>query len=292
MRSARTRTTARHRTRHALAPLPGRPARRYAAVPRRWTARARWCASPASCSRPPACACRWARCARSRCQRPAAGARRGGRLHRRPRLPDAHRRRARPVQRRARGAAPGAADARRASARDNHPWRRSEDRGLHLPMGDGLLGRVVDAHGEPMDRLGPLQHARARADDAPPDQRDGPRPGAPAAGHRRARDQRAAHRRPRPAHRPVRRHRRRQVGAAGHDGALHRGRRDRRRPDRRARPRGQGIHRGHPRATKGCARSVVVAAPADAPPLVRMQGANYATAIAEHFRDRASTCCC
>ena len=31
---------------------------------------------------------------------------------------------------------------------------------------------------------------------------------------------------------------------------------------------------------------MVVAAPADAPPLVRMQGANYATAIAEHFRDR------
>jgi flagellum-specific ATP synthase len=31
---------------------------------------------------------------------------------------------------------------------------------------------------------------------------------------------------------------------------------------------------------------VVVAAPADAPPLVRMQGANYATAIAEHYRDR------
>ena len=37
---------------------------------------------------------------------------------------------------------------------------------------------------------------------------------------------------------------------------------------------------------EGLARSVVVAAPADAPPLVRMQGANYATAIAEHFRDR------
>ena len=31
---------------------------------------------------------------------------------------------------------------------------------------------------------------------------------------------------------------------------------------------------------------MVVAAPADAPPLTRMQGANYATAIAEHFRDR------
>jgi flagellum-specific ATP synthase len=36
----------------------------------------------------------------------------------------------------------------------------------------------------------------------------------------------------------------------------------------------------------GRARSVVVAAPADAPPLLRMQGASYATAIAESFRDR------
>lgn len=33
-------------------------------------------------------------------------------------------------------------------------------------------------------------------------------------------------------------------------------------------------------------RAVVVAAPADAPPLLRMQGASYATAIAEHFRDQ------
>jgi flagellum-specific ATP synthase len=36
----------------------------------------------------------------------------------------------------------------------------------------------------------------------------------------------------------------------------------------------------------GMRRAVVVAAPADAPPLVRMQGATYATVIAEHFRDR------
>ena len=36
----------------------------------------------------------------------------------------------------------------------------------------------------------------------------------------------------------------------------------------------------------GRARSVVVAAPADAPPLLRMQGAAYATAVAEHFRDK------
>jgi flagellum-specific ATP synthase len=38
--------------------------------------------------------------------------------------------------------------------------------------------------------------------------------------------------------------------------------------------------------SEGIRRSVVVAAPADAPPLVRLQGANYATAIAEEFRDR------
>ncbi len=36
----------------------------------------------------------------------------------------------------------------------------------------------------------------------------------------------------------------------------------------------------------GLARSVVVAAPADAPALMRLQGANYATTIAEHFRDQ------
>lgn len=37
---------------------------------------------------------------------------------------------------------------------------------------------------------------------------------------------------------------------------------------------------------EGRRRSVVVAAPADAPPLLRLQGAAYATSIAEHFRDQ------
>ncbi len=37
---------------------------------------------------------------------------------------------------------------------------------------------------------------------------------------------------------------------------------------------------------EGRKRSVVVAAPADAPPLLRLQGAAYATAVAEYFRDR------
>lgn len=36
----------------------------------------------------------------------------------------------------------------------------------------------------------------------------------------------------------------------------------------------------------GLARSVVVAAPADTPPLLRLHGAAYATAIAEYFRDQ------
>jgi flagellum-specific ATP synthase len=36
----------------------------------------------------------------------------------------------------------------------------------------------------------------------------------------------------------------------------------------------------------GLARSVVVAAPADNPPLLRLQGAAYTTLIAEHFRDQ------
>ena len=38
---------------------------------------------------------------------------------------------------------------------------------------------------------------------------------------------------------------------------------------------------------EGLARSVVVAAPADAPPLLRLHGAAYATAVAEYFRDQS-----
>jgi|LakMenEpi03Aug12_release.lakeMendotaPanAssembly.Ray.scaffolds.fasta_scaffold39377_4 flagellum-specific ATP synthase len=38
--------------------------------------------------------------------------------------------------------------------------------------------------------------------------------------------------------------------------------------------------------SEGLTRSVVVAAPADLPPLLRLQGANYTTVIAEYFRDQ------
>jgi flagellum-specific ATP synthase len=131
--------------------------------------------------------------------------------------------------------------------RDNALWRRSEDRGLHLPMGDGLLGRVIDAHGVPMDRLGPLLHVRNE---------------------------------------PMVR---RPINAMERDPV--------RQPlDTEADVIVVGLIGERGREVKefiedilgadGLARSVVVAAPADAPPLVRMQGATYATAVAEHFRDQ------
>ncbi len=41
--------------------------------------------------------------------------------------------------------------------------------------------------------------------------------------------------------------------------------------------------------SEGLARSVVVAAPADLPPLLRLQGAAYTTLIAEHFRDQGKS---
>ncbi len=39
---------------------------------------------------------------------------------------------------------------------------------------------------------------------------------------------------------------------------------------------------------EGLSRAVVVAAPADVSPLLRLQGASYATRIAEDFRDRGN----
>jgi flagellum-specific ATP synthase len=35
-------------------------------------------------------------------------------------------------------------------------WRRSEDKARKMPVGHGLLGRVVDGAGRPLDKLGPL----------------------------------------------------------------------------------------------------------------------------------------
>ncbi|NDY92328.1 flagellar protein export ATPase FliI [Ideonella sp. TBM-1] len=168
---------------------------------------------------------------------------------------------------------------------DNHPWRRSEDRGLHLPMGEGLLGRVVDSHGHPLDRAGPLQQVR----NAPMQRRPI---------NAMDRD---------PVRQPL------DTGVRAINALLTVGR-----GQRLGLFAGTGVgksvllgmmarytaadvivvgligERGREvkefiediLGEEGRHRAVVVAAPADAPPLMRMQGATYATAIAEHFRDQ------
>jgi flagellum-specific ATP synthase len=166
-----------------------------------------------------------------------------------------------------------------------HPWRRGEDRTLHLPVGDGLLGRVVDSHGQPMDRKGPIEHV-----------------------HNEPLIRRPINAMDRePVRRPL------DTGVRAINAMLTIGR-----GQRIGLFAGTGVgksvllgmmaryteadvivvgligERGREvkefiediLGEEGLARAVVVAAPADAPPLVRMQGANYATAIAEHFRDR------
>jgi flagellum-specific ATP synthase len=170
---------------------------------------------------------------------------------------------------------------------EHHPWRRNEDRGLHLPMGDGLLGRVVDSHGQTMDRLGPLQMDAVRSE-----------PMARRPINAMDRD---------PVRTPL------DTGVRAINTMLTVGR-----GQRLGLFAGTGVgksvllgmmaryteadvivvgligERGREvkefiediLGDEGRARSVVVAAPADAPPLLRMQGAHYATAIAEHFRDR------
>ena len=167
----------------------------------------------------------------------------------------------------------------------NHPWRRDGDRGLRLPMGDGLLGRVVDSHGHPMDRQGPLENAHSE-----PMQR---------------RSINAMDRDP--VRTPL------DTGVRAINTLLTVGR-----GQRIGLFAGTGVgksvllgmmarytqcdvivvgligERGREvkefiediLGAEGLARSVVVAAPADAPPLQRMQGAHYATAIAEYFRDQ------
>jgi flagellum-specific ATP synthase len=166
-----------------------------------------------------------------------------------------------------------------------HPWRRGEDRTQHLPVGDGLLGRVIDSHGHPIDRKGPLQHV-----------------------HKEPLIRRAINAMDRdPIRQPL------DTGVRAINAMLTVGR-----GQRIGLFAGTGVgksvllgmmarytaadvivvgligERGREvkefiediLGEEGIARSVVVAAPADAPPLTRMQGANYATAIAEHFRDR------
>jgi len=163
--------------------------------------------------------------------------------------------------------------------------RRPQARGVMLPMGDGLLGRVVDAHGEPLDRAGPLSNVVHDSLSRPPI-------------NAMDRD---------PIRTPL------DTGVRAINALLTIGRGQRIGLfagtgvgksvllGMMARYTGADIivvgligERGREvkefiediLGREGRQRSVVVAAPADAPPLVRMQGAHYATAVAEHFRDR------
>src|SRR3569623_3377498 len=167
----------------------------------------------------------------------------------------------------------------------SHPRRRPSDRGRHLPGGDELLGRVLDAAGRPLDSLGPLS-----------------------ASHAAPLNVRAAHPLGRaPISDTL------DVGVRAINSMLTVGR-----GQRMGLFAGSGVgksvllgmmarytsadvivvgligERGREvkefieqiLGPEGLARSVVVAAPADTPPLMRLQGASYCTAIAEHFRDQ------
>lgn len=163
--------------------------------------------------------------------------------------------------------------------------RRAADRAKHLPVGEGLLGRVVDGAGRPLDGLGPLEAPQTRSLQS--------RPFNPL--------QRA------PISAPL------DVGIRAINSLLTVGR-----GQRLGLFAGSGVgksvligmmarytsadvivvgligERGREvkefieqsLGPQGLARSVVVAAPADTSPLMRLQGAAYATTIAEHFRDQ------
>lgn len=164
------------------------------------------------------------------------------------------------------------------------PKRRTSDRAKHLPVGASLLGRVVDGAGRPLDGLGPLDTETTRSLQSRP---INPLMRAPI---KQVLD----------------------VGIRAINGLMTVGR-----GQRLGLFAGSGVgksvligmmarytsadvivvgligERGREvkefieenLGSKGRARSVVVAAPADTSPLMRLQGAAYATTIAEHFRD-------
>ncbi|QXL84263.1 flagellar protein export ATPase FliI [Comamonas sp. NLF-1-9] len=156
---------------------------------------------------------------------------------------------------------------------------------LRLPLGDGLLGRVVDAQGLPLDHAGALQNVAAM-----------PLSREPINAMERA-----------PVREPL------DTGVRAINALLTVGR-----GQRLGLFAGSGVgksvllgmmarytsadvivvgligERGREvkefvediLGAEDRGRAVVVAAPADAPPLLRMQGASYATAVAEYFRDQ------
>ncbi|MFZ6814660.1 flagellar protein export ATPase FliI [Undibacterium sp. Rencai35W] len=169
-----------------------------------------------------------------------------------------------------------------------HPRRRPSDRTRHLPVGYELLGRVLDGNGKPLDSLGPLMATES----APLGSRIyNPLLRAPIVDTL-------------------------DVGVRAINSMLSVGR-----GQRLGLFAGSGVgksvllgmmaryttadvivvgligERGREvkefieqiLGEEGLARAVVVAAPADAPPLLRLQGAAYATTIAEYFRDQGKS---
>ncbi len=157
-----------------------------------------------------------------------------------------------------------------------------------VALGEGVLGRVLDGTGRPIDGRGPI----AAREHLPvwPEPLAAMRPTAdqPAAGHRHPGNRRAADGRPGPADGHLLRLGRGQERPSGHDQPLHRRRRDRHRPDRRARPRGPRLHRAGPGPRGAGQKSVVVVSTSDEPPLLRVQAGAVAAAVAEYFRDRGA----
>lgn len=166
-----------------------------------------------------------------------------------------------------------------------HPRRRAADRAKHISVGPQLLGRVLNGAGEPLDRLGPIHCERSV-----------PLYSRPFNPLERA-----------PIEKIL------DVGVRAINTLLSVGR-----GQRMGLFAGSGVgksvllgmmarytsadiivvgligERGrevqefieHILGEEGLARSVVVAAPADTSPLMRLHGAAYATAIAEYFRDQ------
>ncbi|MDP2028134.1 MAG: flagellar protein export ATPase FliI [Thiobacillus sp.] len=166
-----------------------------------------------------------------------------------------------------------------------HPRRRPSDRTRHLPVGNALLGRVLDSSGRPLDGLGPITTVATMP-----------------------LNNRAANPLARAPITDIL-----DVGVRAINSMLTVGR-----GQRMGLFAGSGVGKSvllgmmarytsadvivvgligeRGREVKefieqilgeaGLARAVVVAAPADTPPLVRLQGAAYATSIAEYFRDQ------
>lgn len=166
-----------------------------------------------------------------------------------------------------------------------HPRRRPSDRARHLPVGDKLLGRVVDGAGRPLDGRGPLGTDEVAPISARP---INPLDRAPISetldtGVRAINSMLTVGRGQRLGLFAgtgvgksvllgmIARYTSADVIVVGLIGE--RGREVKEFIEQILGP-------------EGMARSAVVAAPADAPPLMRLQGAAYATAIAEHFRDQ------